>query len=107
MLVCCTAFGKASNYRWHISGNELLEICESNSVSCYFFAMGGFETYSLLKGTGQATTDLEVCMPPEATGHQIADIVTAYLKRIPADRHRPAALLSMYALSEAFPCGYE
>src|SRR4051794_13108833 len=46
----------------------------------------------------------ELCLPDGVTGGQLSEIVTAYLQRKVATRHRSAASLVGLALLEAFKC---
>ena len=44
------------------------------------------------------------CMPKEVTIRQTNDVVLAYLRDHPADRHLPAVFLVEHALQASFPC---
>jgi len=100
-----------------VDGNRLYRWCTTteaegithfqSQASCISFITGAADTISSAdrwarwKGRGK----LEIaCLPTNAEVRQIEDVVVAYLRNNPANRHHPAAAVVIEALSSAYPC---
>jgi hypothetical protein len=119
-LLFCSS-GEASAQT--MSGNELLDICESRDniakgAYCSGYFQGAVEglkwgaaTASVLLGDGSANLDeasnaiLGFCIPASVTLGQYRDVSLKYLNDHPETRHKTARILIQLALREAFPCG--
>jgi hypothetical protein len=80
------------------TGNFLVEYCDGTRAAptiCKAYIIGVADTLALKNG---------ICRPNGATDDQVVAIVTAYLKKRPADWHIHAAFITRNALTEAFPC---
>jgi hypothetical protein len=102
------------------TGNELLEHCASEQPTEQAFCMGyidgvdsGFKmgldaAVDLLtdipKPQRQARGMYLYCMPSRVTRFQTRDIVLKWLRENPKERHKPAAVLTVAALTDAYPC---
>jgi len=89
-----------------VHGTELLRMCATESASaeaqfCYAFILGvrdGVVLTAELRGTKPI-----IETPVEAKQEQLKAIVVKYLKDHPEEHHKPAAMLVIFALSQAFP----
>jgi hypothetical protein len=45
-----------------------------------------------------------MCVPSGVTNGQIMDVILNFLEKYPENRHKSAAILSSFAIWEAFPC---
>ncbi len=82
-----------------VKGNDIIKWCEDTPRNGAF----GFVT-GAIESTQALGPDLPYCLPRAATLRQATDVVCNYLEDNPADRHLPAGVLTMTALSEAWPC---
>jgi len=92
-------------------GNKLYTACQEeddNSVSyvqqsaeCHGYITGVIDA---INGPDRGVGDFTFCVPPEALGLQVMDIVTNWLSNHPQDRHYGAHALVAIALSEVWPC---
>lgn len=81
-------------------GNKLYEACQERPKDfCLGYVMG--ITDVMQTGT---VNGFKACMPTNVTGNQVVDIVTAYLRKNPANRHYDAPGIVAIALGAAFPC---
>ena len=114
--------GKAQN----LSGNDLLDICSDDGQAAQGFCVGyvnglieGLKLGASMpmlrlnqEGDTMPTAEIDAlssqflgyCLPPEAELGQFREIIVAYLKNTPKDRHGSARLLGQIALAEAYPC---
>jgi hypothetical protein len=114
--------GNAEN----LSGNDLLSICSDQSQAAQGFCIGyvnglieglklGASVPMMMlnqEGEDIPTSEMDAlssqflgfCLPPEAELRQFVEIIVAYLKDTPKDRHGSARLLGQIALAEAYPC---
>ena len=89
-----------------IEGTELLHMCATESTSadaqfCYAFILGVRDGVVLATELRGAKAVMEP--PVEAKQEQLKAIVMKYLRDHPEEHHKPAALLIIFALSQAFP----
>jgi len=116
-----------SGYAQNLTGNELLEICSDERQAAQGFCVGyvnglieGLKLGASVpmlrvnqEGGTIPTAEIEAlssqllgfCLPPEAQLGQFRELIVAYLKNTPKDRHGSARLLGQIALAEAYPCG--
>lgn len=114
--------GSAEN----LTGNDLLSICDDPRQAAQGFCIGyvnglieGLKLGASVpmmrlnqEGGDIPTTEIEAlssqflgfCLPPEAELGQFREIIVAYLRNTPKDRHGSARLLGQIALAEAYPC---
>lgn len=89
-----------------LTGNKLLEFCESdNDVEwgqCMGFIASSEETHETLVVRGNLPP--QMCVPSEATLGQLQKVVLKYSKEHPEALHLAAGIIVLYALVEAFPC---
>ncbi|WP_444666567.1 Rap1a/Tai family immunity protein [Cereibacter changlensis] len=105
----------------NLTGNQLLEICQSEDLAkqgfCIGYNVGVVEgmrwgsAVPLLRAEVprqevEATVNsmLSFCLPEGATYGQYQDVIVRYIDRHPETRHTSARLLAQLALIEAFPC---
>jgi len=91
-----------------IDGNLLLQDCNEATASfgfgyCAGYVAGVAHLVSVESYEG-STYFWKSCPPKAATTEQLVDVVKKFLNEHPEDRHRPALLLVLKALSNAFPC---
>jgi hypothetical protein len=90
------------------SGNSLLRVCTAGPSDPTYYQhrarCGAYIAGIADAADRQKTEDHAVCVPGAVTAGQATDVVVAYLKAHPASRHRPAGILVIDALSNAFPC---
>lgn len=91
------------------SGNELLNVCQSNVSTHNGQCIGFIQGVSIGVELGEAFhghKDLsDVCIPGNVNNAQLKDIVLIYLRQNPAKRHEPAVFAVVHSLRNAFPCG--
>lgn len=98
-------------------GNDLYKICEPTAArtsSCAVYIMGAADIVMQMRHTlsGDGNSMIlpstgKSCpfeIPIGATGSQLADVVTNYLRDHPETRHYEASALVWRALHDAFPC---
>jgi hypothetical protein len=97
-------------------GNKLLSICTAKAPNlmqgCNAFIDGVADTIGVYQHLADKTDGAprlveRTCISDNATGQQLRDIVVQFLQAHAADRARYAALLSVQALHQAFPCHSE
>lgn len=105
----------------NITGNQLLEICQSADLAKQGFCVGystgvlegmrwGAAVPLLRAEVPQAEVEesidtfLGYCLPEGATHGQYKDVIVRYIDQHPETRHTSARLLAQLALVEAFPC---
>ncbi len=98
------------------TGNDMLELCEVNRSVCIWYAMGwdhGHDVAVTVAGWQRGRKDINailrlaptgICAPPQATNHQLGDVLIQYLRDYPEKRHEPIRDLTALAFREAFPC---
>jgi len=89
-----------------VTGNQLLEYCESKDAFaqglCDGYITGASDIESM---EGSAFPDRRrSCTPNTVTNGQMTDVVVKYLKDHPEERHMLAAVLVVEAVTKAFPC---
>jgi hypothetical protein len=84
-----------------LTGNDLLEACQSTKGS---FLAGGCLGFTTGVAETMAWNKLNSCLPREATRGQVQDIAVQFLVKHPELRHYTASDLVTQALSKAFPC---
>lgn len=92
VLVCSSAQAQI------ITGNRLLSDINSSSVTDKAFAMG------VVASVADSFDNDVFCITPRATVGQMTDLTRQYLEENPKHRHRPAVVLVLIALADAFPC---
>ena len=96
--------------RAFINGKELLRLCDSAAADGFTRATDCLGYISGLSDAHEVFVDLGLapkqwCWPPDGiSNRQMASIVHQYLLDNPAWLEKSAALLSFFALFEAYPC---
>ena len=92
-------------------GNRLYEWCATpegdpryswSSINCNGYVTGVIDSLEVAEKAGSGP--ITVCVPSGATVQQVRDVVLKYLTNHPEQRHTAAAILTILALREAFPC---
>lgn len=96
LLIAIMAVGPAS--AGFYNGNELLSACKGESQ---IFAMGYFMGVADMMAIYAPD---HICIPAEATGEQVNDLVCQYIESHPDMRHHNGSYLAYVALLKAFPC---
>ena len=82
-------------------GNELYKNCSAEDnvqqALCLSYVIGCYDTL-------ETTVSNLVCIPDGIKANQLGDVVTAYLKTYPEERHYSASSTAIVAMIEAFPC---
>ena len=111
LLLLSCAFPQAhGEARAFISGNELLRLCDgaaedrfSRATDCLGYISGLSDSHEVFVDLGLVPK--QWCWPPEGiSNRQMATIVHQYLRNNPNLLAKSAALLSSFALLEAYPC---
>ena len=83
-----------------INGNQLLADCDGQDrTACYSYIHGVIDLDELHNEDGRI-----LCLEHKVNSGQLADIVVEYLNNNPGTRHKSAALLTLFAIVEDFPC---
>jgi hypothetical protein len=86
----------SQEYRGLLSGDDLYNTCNSQSVACAAYVAGIADAFA---------HDGTVCLPQSnVTTRQLADLVMAYLRAHPEARGYSAASVGHVAFTQAFPC---
>lgn len=89
------------------TGNGFLQFCGGDSVVrnsyCIGYIQGVISTDEGISKT-PTSTNRSLCIPTGVTMLQLQDIVIAYLKYTPEERHWPSWILVHNAINKAFPC---
>ncbi len=94
------------------TGIALLRDCEESLRASGDFARAQYCS-GVVEGTARtlaylarenALTSMRICVPEDATGDQLVQVVLQYLSERPADLHRPDAELVTAALAAAYAC---
>ena len=90
-----------------LSGNELLQYCESNENgplnTCYGYIAGANDYQQAMAGWGYLDKPYYCASEGVATG-QLVKVVTKYLNEHPENLHLVAGSLVANAMYYAFPC---
>lgn len=76
---------------------------------CLAYIVGandGIESGLVLAEVYTEIDDLQrpYCLPDNVTAGQLTDVVVAYLRKNPAERHLAGSIVVFAALTQAFPC---
>ncbi len=89
----------------NLTGNDLLRFCNSHEAFETNICTGYIE--GLRDGLMFATVSLKskpfFAVPDKVSSDQLRDVVVKYLRDNPETRHKPAGMLTIFALKEAFP----
>jgi hypothetical protein len=87
------------------TGNDILAVCtatrSSDQLLCAGWVAGlaeGIKTMNIAGGRNV------VCFPDQSTVGQYRDIILAYLRADPVNRHFASGVLGVSALMRAYPC---
>ena len=91
---------ESGNAQAQTTGNQLHRVCQSDGFTDKGFCKG------YIVGVIDMLTDTyrTYCTPEGVTYEQSVDIVTAFVRTNPADRHLPAWILINVALARNYPC---
>lgn len=79
-----------------MDGNDLYKL---DQTSAAYFVIGVLDNSNMY-----ATPAVKYCMPPNVTSGQARDVVFKYLREFPEFRQNSAALITVFAISKAWPC---
>jgi hypothetical protein len=84
------------------TARALLGICNENQGACLTYVMGAVDSYvgTSIVNFGRAY----VCIPPQVTNQQIANVAVAYLRTHPQMLDVNAALVVVQGISASYPC---
>ena len=82
------------------SGNDLHDRCETQTVAKQNFCFGYVAAIADANRYRQ-------CSPADITLGQLKDVVSAYLRANPANRHMDADVLVLAAINQAWPCAQQ
>ena len=86
-----------------LTGNDFLEMCETDTVGALRYAMGTFDLATVLQPFLIEEAVL-ACPPQSITAGQVQDVSCQYVRDNPAVRHYPASSLVWGAIRAAWPC---
>jgi hypothetical protein len=86
----------------YLNGNELYSACQSDKSVCGYYVAGVSDTHDALQAVGRSPRT--ICTPSGVTLEQMTDVVIAYLRDRPDQRHNQAGALALTALRRTFPC---
>lgn len=87
-----------------ITGNDIWEVCTLSSgqgSACRSYVAGVLDTYATFETLLESEN---YCIPERATYDQVSDVVVAFLRDNPGQRHHPGALLVLMAARDGFDC---
>jgi hypothetical protein len=84
----------------YVDGNSLWQQMQVSNPATVAYVVGVSDGLTLARGGTLKT----YCVPDNATGQQLHDVVKQWLAKNPARRHYAAANIVETALEDAFPC---
>jgi len=88
--------------KFWLDGNRLYGACQEDRSACMLYAQGLLDGLAMEREVNSLPKPY--CIPSNAVGDQITDVVTAYLRNNPAMRQYNAGSLVLKAMADAFPC---
>jgi len=86
----------AADFDW-MSGDSLFKECQQDDEDfCLGYIMGVV--------VGHTVSRPDYCLPDDATGNQLADVVLSWLQANPDKRKLASTVLITQALKQKFPC---
>lgn len=86
----------AADFDW-MSGDSLSKECQQEDEDfCLGYIMGAV--------AGHSVSGSDYCLPDDATGNQLTDVVKSWLQANPDKRQLASTVLITQALKEKFPC---
>lgn len=85
--------------QYFVSGNDLYNDCQNNHSWITAYVLGAMDATLVIPGHEKL-----YCIPPNAIGAQMADVICKALTENPADRAADGSYLVMRYLQKAFPC---
>ena len=84
------------------TARSLLAICNENQGACLTYVMGAVDSYvgTSIVNFGRAY----VCIPPQVTNQQIANVAVMFLRAHPEMQDTNAALVVVQGISASYPC---
>jgi hypothetical protein len=110
-FLCVTMCGKADARAQEkivisdLKGNDLLRLCTSHDTGELNFCSGyieGIRDGIVWADVGRKSQP-RFAVSDKVTQQQLKDVVVKYLNEHPETRHKPAGMLILIALNEAFP----
>lgn len=91
------------NQAFYETGNTLHAQCADRDiqVQCHAFILGALYSATTVE---ELVGIKPVCVPSGVTNGQMVDIVLAYIRDNPTQRHLPGPQLILMARAAAFPC---
>lgn len=105
--------GAENFFPQQLTARELLTFCVSSSLTrrgmeqqryCRGFVSGVEEALRLSASGPSVTAAAPFCVPPAEAARNIADAYVRYAGRRTTDLAKPAALIVVEALEDAYPC---
>ena len=96
-----------------MTAKELLRACASSSLTkrgrerqryCHGFVSGVEEGVRLAQSRHRSDRSLALCVPPARTAREFADVYMRFAGRKGVDLDKPAALVVVEALRDAYAC---
>lgn len=80
----------------------LTAVCAENQGACLTYVMGAVDAYvgTTVVNFGRAY----VCIPPQVTNQQIANVAVAFMRAHPEMQDMNAALVVIQGVSSSYPC---
>jgi hypothetical protein len=87
------------------TGNSLWTLCnEAAGTWCVAYVEGVADVLLPIWAKGGDFNGWRACIPKDAIGSQVTDVVIKFLREHPEWRHFTASSLVAQALAQAFPC---
>lgn len=92
-----------------LDGNDFLSWCQRGPPMAMGYVVGVADN---IVGNAEIFTDKAelvstlklVCLPKNVTTGQLRDVACEFIRKYPANRHRPASMVVEMSLTQAFPC---
>jgi hypothetical protein len=97
ILLSAGGAGMSANAQRTLSGNDL----ERCGVFCTGYVLGLSAGLMIADASPGGSG---ICMPMEVSSGQMLDVVRAYIRANPKDRHKPLEALVAIAFLNAWPC---
>lgn len=104
-LVICSQPAAAKNFVI-TDGNDLHGLCTGDTdegLMCLNYIRGVLAAIDMISNL-RKDQRLNVCLPRNATGRQLIDILLAELREHPERRHYDAAVITYGTMHKTFPC---
>jgi len=95
-----------------MNGNQFLDLCKNSELACYTYLQGWIDAFVVTTMYMKDNDDVKkwnnhlinVCLSSEVNQTQKKMVLLKFLRDHPEMLHESSALLTYFAMKDAFPC---